>query len=65
MKRIQYAIVIPDDMEVDSVVINLERKKKEKEFCKRTQDTKRIKNNPNKPAESEEPDEGLLYDELY
>lgn len=65
MRKVSYTVMIPDDMDIDSVTINLKRKEKTRERYRRIQAIKRGSDIPYKPEGAEEPDEGLLYDELY
>ena len=65
MKKVSYTFLIPDDMDIDSVSINLKCKEKTRERYRRIQAIKRGSDIPYKPEGAEEPDEGLLYDELY
>ena len=62
MRKVQYTIVIPEDMDVESMVINLEHKPKASEQYSTRRKTK---HDFRVPFKTEEPDEGLLYDELY
>ena len=62
MRKVSYTILIPDDMDIDSVTINLEHKHKASEQYSTPRKTKQ---DFLVPFKSEEPDEGLLYDELY
>ena len=62
MKKVHYTFLIPDGMEVESIVINLKPKTKTSERYSNQREKKR---DPNIPLNSDEPDEGLLYDELY
>lgn len=65
MRKVSYTILIPDDMDIDSVTVNLKCKEKTSEQYRRIQAIKRGSDIPYKPECAEEPDEGLLYDELY
>lgn len=65
MRKVSYTIMIPDDMDIDSVTINLKRKEITSEQYRRIHAIKRGSEIPHKPEGAEEPDEGLLYDELY
>ena len=62
MRKVSYTIMIPDDMDINSVIINLEHKPKASEQYSTSRKTKQ---DFLVPFKSEEPDEGLLYDELY
>ena len=65
MREIHINISVPDDSDIDSVVINLKHKVESKECDNRPRKNKHTINVPVKTGFSEEPDEGLLYDELY
>ena len=65
MREIHINISVPDDSDIDSVVINLKHRGKPKECNNRPQKNNHKFNVPEKKGFSEEPDEGLLYDELY
>ena len=62
MKKVHYTFLIPDGMEVESIVINLKPKT---QTSKRYSNQREKKRDSNIPFNSDEPDEGLLYDELY
>ena len=62
MKKVHYTFLIPDGMEVESIVINLKPKAKK---IKRYSNQREENRDSNIPFSSDEPDEGLLYDELY
>ena len=62
MKKVHYTFLIPDGMEVESIVFNLKPKTKASERYSNQREKKR---DSNIPLNSDEPDEGLLYDELY
>ena len=62
MKKVHYTFLIPDGMEVESIVINLKPKTK---TSKRYSNQREKERDSNIPFISDEPDEGLLYDELY
>ena len=62
MKKVHYTFLIPDGMEVESIVINLKPKTK---TSKRYSNHREKKRDSNIPFNSDEPDEGLLYEELY
>ena len=63
MKKVSCTVMIHDDMDIDSVTVNLDGKKKTR--YRRIHAIKRGSDIPYKPEGAEEPDEGLLYDELY
>lgn len=65
MREIQIIISVPDDSDIDSVVINLKHRGEPKECNNRPQKNNHKFNVTAKKGFSEEPDEGLLYDELY
>lgn len=65
MREIHINISVPDDSDIDSVVINLKHKVESKECDNRARKNNHKFNVPEKTGFSEEPDEGLLYDELY
>ena len=62
MKKIHYTLMIPDNLEVKSVIINFEQKPPVSEHNSKSHNEK---NDFHLPFNSEEPDEGLLYEELY
>ena len=65
MRKVSCTVMIHDDVDIDSVTINLECKEKTSERYRRIHAIKRGSDIPYKPEGAEEPDEGLLYDELY
>lgn len=65
MREICINISVPDDSDIDSVVINLKHKVEPKKCYNRPQKNTHQFNVPVEKGFSEEPDEGLLYDELY
>lgn len=65
MREIHINISVPDDSDIDSVVINLKHKGETKECDNKSRKNNHTINVPVKTEFSEEPDEGLLYDELY
>lgn len=65
MRKVSYTFLIPDDMDIDSVTINLKCKEKTSERYRRIHAIKQCSDIPYKPEGAEEPEEGLLYDELY
>ena len=65
MREIHINISVPDDSDIDSVFINLKHRCEPKEFNNRPQNNNHKFNVPAKKGFTEEPDEGLLYDELY
>ncbi len=65
MREIHINISVPDDSDIDSVVINLKHKVGTKESDNKSRKNNQTINMPVKAGFSEEPDEGLLYDELY
>ena len=65
MREIHINISVPDDSNINSVVINLKHRGEPKECNNRPQKNNHKFNVPAKKGFSEEPDEGLLYDELY
>lgn len=65
MREIRINFSVPDDSDIDSVVINLKHRGEPKECNNRPQKNNHKFNVPAKKGFSEEPDEGLLYDELY
>ena len=62
MKKNHYTLMIPDNLEVKSVVINFEQKSPVRELYSKSHNEKK---GFQLPFKSEEPDEGLLYEELY
>lgn len=62
MKKVHYTFLIPDGMEVESIVVNLKSKTKTSKWYSNQREKER---DSNIPFNSDEPDEGLLYDELY
>lgn len=65
MREIHINISVPDDSDINSVVINLKHRGEPKECNNRPQKNNHKFNVPAKKGFSEEPGEGLLYDELY
>ena len=65
MREIHINISVPDDSDIDSAVINLKHKVEAKECENKLRRNKHTISVPVKTGVSEEPDEGLLYDELY
>ena len=65
MKKVSCTVMIHDDMDIDSVTVNLDCKEKTSERYRRIHAIKRDSNIPYQPEDAKEPDEGLLYDELY
>ena len=65
MRKVSYTVMIPDDMDIDSVTVNLDCKEKTSERYRRIHAIKRDSDIPYQPEDAKEPDEGLLYDELY
>ena len=65
MREIHINISVPDDSDINSVVINLKHRGEPKECNNRPQKNNHTINVPVKTGFSEEHDEGLLYDELY
>ena len=65
MREIRINFSVPDGSDIDSVVINLKHKVEPKECDNRPRKNNHKFNVPAKKGFSEEPDEGLLYDELY
>ena len=65
MREIRINISVPDDSDIDSVVFNLKHRVEPKECDNRSRKNNHKYNAPVKTGFSEEPDEGLLYDELY
>mgnify|MGYP004635081691 CR=1 FL=1 len=65
MREICINISVPDDSDIDSVVINLKHKVEPKKCYNRPRKNNHQFNVPVEKEFSEEPDEGLLYDELY
>lgn len=65
MREIRINISVPDDSDIDSVAFNLKHRVEPKECDNRSRKNNHKYNAPVKTGFSEEPDEGLLYDELY
>ena len=65
MRKVSCTVMIHDDVDIDSVTVNLECKEKTSERYRRIHAIKRGSDIPYKPEGAEEHDEGLLYDELY
>ena len=65
MKKVSCTVMIHDDVDIDSVTINLDCKEKTNERYRRIHAIKRDSNIPYQPEDAKEPVEGLLYDELY
>ena len=62
MKKIHYTLMIPHNLEEISVVIKFEQKPPVSEHISKSHNEK---NDFHLPFKSEEPDEGLLYEDLY
>lgn len=65
MKKVHYSILIPDEVEVVSIEINLKRKAPRKDGYKQTSHNQQWMNPQKRHEATDEPDEGLLFDELY
>lgn len=65
MKEARYTFTIPDDMEIESVVIHLQHKEKADKQCRREKEQRLVTLHPPRYDEHKDFDEGLLYDELY
>lgn len=65
MKEARYTFTIPDDMDIESVVIHLQHKEKADKQYRRGKDQKIVTLHPPRYDEHEDFDEGLLYDDLY
>lgn len=65
MREIRINISVPDDSDIDSIVFNLKHRVEPKECENRPRKNNHKYNAPVKMGFSEEPVEGLLYDELY
>lgn len=65
MRKVSYTFMIPDDTDVESVIINLKHKAKTNEQYKRGQEKRIVTTDHPRYNEYDEADEGLLYDELY
>ena len=60
MRKVNYTIIVPTDTDIESVIIKIKRKDNEGD-----RNVKRGKFVLNKSIDDKEPDEGLLFDELY
>ena len=65
MRKVSCTVMIHDDVDIDSVTINLDCKEKTSERYRRIHAIKRGSDIPYQPEDAEEHDEGLLYDDLY
>lgn len=65
MKKVSCTVMIHDNVDIDSVTVNLDCKEKTSERYRRIHAIKRDSNIPYQPEDAKEPVEGLLYDELY
>ena len=65
MKKVQYSITIPDDVEIVSIEINLESKEQKRERPRRPPNSQQLMRPLKTNEVTDEPDEGLLFDELY
>ena len=65
MKVMKCTIIIPDDIVIDSAVLELKIKPKTRDRICNPKKGKRAKFWHNKCSDDEEPDEGLLFEELY
>ena len=65
MKVMKCTIIIPDDIVIDSAVLELKIKPKTRDRISNLKKGKRAKFWHNKCSDDEEPDEGLLFEELY
>ena len=65
MKKVNYTIIVPNDTDVESVVIKIKSKDKEADRKGIHKNIKCGKFVLKKRMDDEEPDEGLLFDELY
>lgn len=65
MKKINYTIFVPNDNDIESVMFKIKRKGNEGDRKGRPKGVKRGTFVLKKCTSDEEPDEGLLFDELY
>ena len=65
MKKVDYTIIVPNDTDIESVIIKFKRKGNEGDRKGGPKGAKRETFVLKKRPSDEEPDEGLLFDELY
>ena len=65
MKKVNYTIIVPNDTDIESVIIKFKRKGNEGDRKGGPKGAKRETFVLKKCPSDEEPDEGLLFDELY
>lgn len=65
MKKVQYSITIPDDVDIVSIELHLESNEKKRERPRRPPNSQQIMRPLKINEATDEPDEGLLFDELY
>lgn len=65
MKKVQYSITIPDDVDIVSIELHLESNGKKRERPRRPPNSQQIMRPLKINEATDEPDEGLLFDELY
>ena len=65
VKVMKCTIIIPDDIVIDSAVLELKIIPKTRDRISNPKKGKRAKFWHNKCSDDEEPDEGLLFEELY
>jgi hypothetical protein len=65
MEKINYTIIVPNDTDIESVIIKFKRKGNEGDLKGGPKGAKRETFVLKKRPSDEEPDEGLLFDELY
>lgn len=65
MKKVDYTIIVPNDTDIESVIIKFKRKGNEGDRKGGPKGAKRETFVLKKRPSDEKPDEGLLFDELY
>ena len=65
MKKVQYSITIPDDVDIVSIELHWESNEKKRERPRRPPNSQQIMRPLKINEATDEPDEGLLFDELY
>lgn len=65
MKKVHYSILIPDEVEVVSIEIILKPKAPRNDGYRQTSHNQQWMSPLKRHEATDEPDEGLLFDELY
>ena len=65
MKKVNYTIILPNDNDIESVMIKIKHKDNVGDRKSEPKGVKRGTFMLKKCTSDEEPDEGLLFDELY